>query len=101
VPEHTSDDDDKSKLTLAGCVVPLLTVGVIFGVAIPVVMWRDPVTGRHLSRSIAILGPFLIGAAFFGIVSGLLRLVRIRLWAKPPDEKSEDHESGDDEGSHG
>jgi hypothetical protein len=94
------------KPTLAGCVVTLLTVGVIFGVAIPVVMWRDPETGLHLPRSIAIFGPFMTGAIFYGIVSGVLRLVGIRVWAKPEDDKADmqangDLNSGSDQGDAG
>jgi hypothetical protein len=70
-------------LTGAGCVVTLLTLVVILGVALPVVRWRDPATGEPLPRTLAILAPFLIGAVFHGICAGLLRLVGLRLWVKP------------------
>src|SRR5262245_49323909 len=34
-------EDDNAKLTVVGCVLVLLTVAVIFGVALPIVRWRD------------------------------------------------------------
>jgi hypothetical protein len=90
--ERNPPDDDKAKLTCAGCVLTLLTVAVIFGVALPIAHWRDPATGQPLPRDEAILAPFLIGAAFHGIGTVLLRLVGLRIWSKsetdeyrPPD----------------
>lgn len=74
-------DDDKAKLTGVGCVLTLLTVGVIFTVAIPIVQWRDAETGQPMPRALAIIAPFLIGAAFHGIATGLLRLVGLRVEA--------------------
>jgi hypothetical protein len=75
-------DDDNAKLTGVGCVLTLLTVVVIFGVALPIVQWRDPATGRPLPRAVAIFSPFLIGAAFHGIASVFLRLIGLRVWSK-------------------
>ena len=73
--------DDNPKLTGVGCVLTLLTIVVIIGVALPIVQWRDPETGRPLPRAVAIFAPFLIGAAFNGICTVLLRLVGLRLWS--------------------
>jgi hypothetical protein len=75
--------DDGAKLTAAGCVLTFLTVVVIFGVALPVVHWRDPATGQALPQLVAITVPFLIGAAFHGICTVLLRLVGLRVWSRP------------------
>jgi hypothetical protein len=75
-------DDDKEKLTGVGCVLTGLSVAVIFGVALPIVLWRDPATGKPLSRTIAIFAPVLIGAAVYGIGSLFLRLIGLRVWAK-------------------
>lgn len=72
----------KGELTTIGCVLTLLTVAVIFGVAVPLVRWRDPETGQPLPRTIAIITPFLIGAAFQAIVSLLLRIFGLRIWKK-------------------
>jgi hypothetical protein len=75
-------DDDNAKPTVVGCVLTLLTVVVIFGVALPIVQWRDPATGRPLPRAVAIFSPFLIGAAFHGIGLLILRLIGLRVWSK-------------------
>jgi hypothetical protein len=72
---------ENAQPTAAGCVLTLLTVVIIFGVALPIVQWRDPETGQPLPRTVAILAPFLIGAVFHGIVTGLLRLVGLRTWS--------------------
>jgi hypothetical protein len=72
--------EEKGKLTPVGCGLVLLTVAIIFGLAVPIVQWRNPATGRPLPRSVAIFSPVLIGAAFHAICSGLLRLVGIRTW---------------------
>ena len=60
-------EDDKGKLTAAGCVLTLLSTAVIFAVALPIVQWRNPETGQPLPRMVAILAPILIGAVFHGI----------------------------------
>jgi hypothetical protein len=82
LPEPNPAGDDKAKLTGVGCVLTLLTVVVLCGVAIPVVQWRDPETGRPPPRAVAILTPFLIAAIFHGIGTLLLRLVGLRVWSK-------------------
>jgi hypothetical protein len=78
--ERNPAGEDNGKLTAAGCVLTLLTVAVIFGSALPIVQWRDPETGQGLPRTVAIFTPFLIGAAFYGLVTGLLWIVGIRTW---------------------
>src|SRR5262245_20491705 len=83
-------EGDNTKLTGVGCVVTLLSVAVAFVVAIPVVRWRDPATGQPLPREVAIIAPLLIGAAFNGIASFLLRVLGVRVWAKQ--EKAADEE---------
>ena len=91
--ERISPDDDKAKPTCVGCVLMLLSVAVIFGVALPIVRWSDPVTGHQLPHKVTIIAPVLIGAAFYGIGTLLLRLVGLRIWTKsetdetpPPEE---------------
>jgi hypothetical protein len=76
-------EGDGAKLTGVGCVVTLLTVAIILGVALPIVRWRDPATGQPLPRMVAVIAPFLVGASFHGICAALLRLVGLRLWSKP------------------
>jgi hypothetical protein len=74
--------DDDAKLTVVGYILTLLSVAVIAAVAIPIVRWRDPVTGLPLPRFIAIISPLLIGAAFNGIGTLLLKLLGLPVWSK-------------------
>ncbi len=80
--EPNPEDDDNAKLTGVGCVLTLLTVAVIIGLALPIVQWRDSVTGQPLPRDIAISSPLLIGAAFYGVASLFLRLIGLPVWSK-------------------
>ena len=75
-------DEDNTKLTPVGCVLTLFTVAVIFGVAIPIVRWRDPATGQALPRIIAIFSPLLIGAAVNGVATVLLRFIGVQVLVK-------------------
>jgi hypothetical protein len=84
----TKDGRDNARLTSAGCIVTLLSTAVIFGVALPVVRWRDPVTGQPLPRFVAILCPLLIGAAFNGIVTVILRLIGLPVFSMPEKDES-------------
>jgi len=84
--ERISPDDDKAKPTCVGCVLMLLSVAVIFGVALPIVRWRDPATGQPLPRYVAIVTPLLIGAAVHGIGSLFLKLIGVRVWSKRESE---------------
>ncbi len=83
MPEKNPEEDEKAKLSSAGCVLALLDLAIIFGVAIPIVHWRDPESGQPLPRMIAIFTPVLIGALFHGICEALLRLVGLAVWLKP------------------
>jgi hypothetical protein len=77
-----SKENENVKLTAVGCVLTLLSVAVIFGVAIPIVRWRDPLTREPLPRIVAIIAPLLIGATVNGIASLLLKLVGLPSWSK-------------------
>lgn len=76
-----AETDDNAKLTAVGCVLTLLSVAIIFAVAIPLVRWRDPATGRPLPRILAILSPLLIGAAVHGIGSLFLKILGVQVWS--------------------
>jgi hypothetical protein len=82
LPESEPLGKNKPKLTGIGCAVMLLTVAVIFGTAIPIVRWRDPETGLSPPRDAVIVAPFLIGGLFYGMLSVLLWLAGLRVWAK-------------------
>jgi hypothetical protein len=58
----------------------LLSVAVVFGVAVPIVRWRDPETGQPLERIVAIITPILIGATIHGIASLFLRFLGFPIW---------------------
>jgi hypothetical protein len=72
--------DDNRQLTGLGCVVTLLSIAVVFGVAVPIVRWRDPETGQPLPRFVAIMSPLLIGATLQAIVSLFLRFLGFPIW---------------------
>jgi hypothetical protein len=76
--------DDKAKLTAAGCVVTLLSAVVIFGLAVPVVHWHDPATGHRLPLEAAVWIPILAGACFHGAASFVLWLLGIPVWSRQP-----------------
>lgn len=85
-------DDSKGKLTSVGCVVTLITVAIIFVVAVPLVRWRDPETGQPVPRMVAVFTPFLVGGAFHGIVSAVLRLIGLPVWIPPESERTDSDE---------
>jgi hypothetical protein len=93
VPEAGPEDEASGKPTAVGCVLTLLSVGIIFASALPIVRWRDPVTGEALPREVAILSPVLIGAAFYGITSFVLRLIGLPVWSKQEKEVADDSEA--------
>jgi len=77
------------KPTTAGCIVTLLTLVVILGMAISIVQWRDAATERPLPQDVAIAAPFLVGAVFFWICTVLLKLVGLRIWSQPEKEDAD------------
>jgi hypothetical protein len=72
--------DDNRQLTGLGCVVTVLSIAVVFGVAVPIARWRDPATGQPLPRLVAIISPLLIGATIHAIVSLFLRFLGFQIW---------------------
>jgi hypothetical protein len=89
--EHNDPGDENAKPTSVGCVVTLLSVAVIAVVAFPIVRWLHSAP-IHLPHEVVILTPLLIGAIFYGVVSGFLQVVGVRMWAKgkkedPPSAK--------------
>jgi hypothetical protein len=88
VEDPLHPESSKAKLTGPGCVVTLLSVVVIFTLALPIVRWRDPDTGEPLPRFIAIFTPLIAGACFNAAASFVLRLFGISVWAKPVTDHS-------------
>jgi hypothetical protein len=88
------DLDVRAKMTVPGCILTLLSTAVIFGLAIPIVHWRDPDTGEPLPRIMAIVAPLLVGAAFHGLGTLLLRLVGLHVYVPP--KKNEDRSPDED-----
>jgi hypothetical protein len=85
VEDHESS---KGQLTGAGCVILLLSVILIFAVALPIVRWRDPDTGKPLPRFIAIFAPVLVGACFNAAAGFVLRLIGIESWKQAVSDDS-------------
>ena len=48
----------------------------------PIVTWRDPDSGRPLTRSVAIALPLVAGALCFGMGSTILKVLGLAVWAK-------------------
>jgi hypothetical protein len=89
------EDDDKGQLTPAGCLLIALSVAVIVTLAVPLVTWRDPDSGRPLPRMVAILAPFLAGALCYGIGAALLRVLGLPIWARSRKDSSDRQGDGD------
>jgi hypothetical protein len=90
-PEKVGD----VQLTGIGCVFTSLSVVIIVAVALPVLRWRDPETGRPLPRMVAIVAPILIGASFLGICALLLQLFGLRLWTRSEKDDAASPRGGD------
>jgi hypothetical protein len=92
---NQSQDDKNGQTTIAGCLVVILSLAVIGAVAIPVVTWRDPESGRPLPRMVAIVVPVLAGALCCGICTGILKILGISVMAKPKTESPDFTEETD------
>jgi hypothetical protein len=88
--ETEPQDDDNSQATVVGCVVLLLTLAVIGAVAVPLVGWRDPETGRPLPRLVSIVTPVVAGALFFGLVTAILKVFGLSVLTKPKEPHPHD-----------
>jgi hypothetical protein len=88
VEESNPSGKSKGKMTGTGCVLTLLSVAVIFGLAVPIVQWRDAESGQSLPTDAAIIAPLLIGATFHALGSGLLWLVGLPVWVKSEADNS-------------
>ena len=91
----TPHKDDEGQTTFAGCVLMSLSLVLIGAVALPIVSWRDPDTGQPLPRFICIIAPILAGAAFYGIGTGILKVLGIAVLAKPKESPSECDDTSD------
>jgi hypothetical protein len=80
--------------TAVGCVLVLLCVVVIFGLAIPVVRWRDPATGEPLPRMVAVVIPVLAGALCYGLGAGICKLLGVTLVKPPTPDSPPDVDAG-------
>jgi hypothetical protein len=89
------EDDDKGQLTPAGCLLIALSVAVIVTLAVPLVTWRDPDSGRPLPRMVAILAPFLAGALCYGLGAAILRILGLPVSARSRKDSSDRPGDGD------
>lgn len=80
--ERETAVDELSRPTLAGFVLTLISVAVVFIVAYPVLRLRNPETGRPPPRIVVILIPVVAGALFQLVGTGLLRLVGLKTFTK-------------------
>ena len=92
-----SEEDGNSEATLAGCLVMVLSLAVIVGVALPVVRWRDPASGQPLPRMFSIAVPVLAGAVCCGIATGILKIFGVPVSRKTKRESADNDAPARDE----
>jgi hypothetical protein len=90
-----SDDRVNRQTTVAGCVLMVVSLAVLAGVALPVVTWRDPESGRPLPRELSIAVPLLAGALCYGIGTGILKIFGVSVEATRSRESADHHEDCD------
>ena len=79
--------------TPAGCLLTVLSLAVIFGLAVPLVTWRDP-DGDPLPKGVAILLPILAGALCYGIGSAVLGFFGLPVLTKSKKPADQSEEAG-------
>jgi len=98
VLEPTPADDLKtypfrkedSPVTIAGCLLMVVSLVVIGWVAIAVVTWRDPKSGKPmLPMTVMIFVPLLAGALFYAAVAGILKILGIPVTGQPKKKSSD------------
>jgi hypothetical protein len=100
---RTHDEGDSNEQpTLAGCLLIALCVAVIFGSAVPIVRWRDPISRKSLPTELAIALPILAGGICYGIGSVICRLLGIPVVARrkqdaPPTAEDADRPPGENQ----
>lgn len=87
--------DDGAQPTRAGCLLALVSAGVLLVAAVPIVQWRDPETGQPLPRLVAIVAAASVGAVCYGIGTALLWVLGLPAWTKPGEDNSEMAKSED------
>ena len=90
-PENSTGE----QTTAAGCLLMVVCLAVIGGVAFYLVTWRDPDTGRALPQKVAIFVPLLAGAVCYGIGAAILKILGLPVLIKP--EKESDDPPDDSE----
>jgi len=93
--ELRPEDDKDSQATIAGCLLTIVSLAVIFGVALPVVTWRDPDTGRPMPKMVAIVVPVLAGALCHAIGAAILRILGVTILVNPKKETTDSSEEFD------
>jgi len=70
----SSQQDDEKNLqpTLAGCLLTVLSLAVLGGLALLAVRWREPDSDEPLDKEIVVLLVILGWALFYGIGSAIL-----------------------------
>jgi hypothetical protein len=81
--EPPQDEKEKGQVTLSGCLLMVLSVAVIGGVALVLVRWRDPETGQPLPRMVAIFTPVIAGALVHAAGAAILKFIGLPIMVKP------------------
>jgi hypothetical protein len=87
--------DGESRPTIAGCLLMILSLGVIAGVALPVVrLTRSFPSSKEVTIVIAAI-PILAGALVYAIGVAILKFIGLSDVAPPKTESPEPHEDRD------
>jgi hypothetical protein len=87
--EPEPEDDKDGQSSVAGCLLMVVCLAVIGGVACYVVTWRDADSGRPLPRDAAILVSLFAGALCYGIGTAILRILGLPIVTKLKKESSD------------
>jgi hypothetical protein len=86
MPDPEDSKDERS--IVAGCLLMVVCLAVIAGVAVYVVTWRDADSGRALPKKVAIVVPLLAGALCYGIGTTILKVLGLPVLVKSEKESS-------------
>ena len=91
--EPEPEDGKNEQATVAGCLLMVVCLAVIGGVAFYLVTWRDPETGLALPQKVAIFVPLLAGAVCYGIGAAILKVLGLPVLIKPENQSEDRDES--------
>jgi hypothetical protein len=83
------DDGKNEQATAAGCLLIVVCLAAIGGMAFYLLTWRDPETGLALPQKVVIFVPLLAGAVCYGIGAAILQVLGLPV-LRQPEKESDD-----------